>query len=171
MMRKSKSNRTEENESESLARPETTTPVSWFDQVDRWFDEFRQDFEERFWSPLARLDESALRVREPLVDLVDNGSEFIVRAELPGVKKEDVDIEVTDDRIEIRAEADRSREEKEKDYFFRERTYQSLYRVLPFPAEVKPDLALATVKDGLLEVRVPKKKATQESKAVKVRVQ
>ena len=169
MMRKNKTTRTKDTE--SLARPQTGAPVSWFEQVDRWFDEFRRDFEERFWRPLASLDESALRVREPLVDLVDKGSEFILRAELSGVKKEDVDIKVTEDVIEIRAETDRSREEKEKDYFFRERTYQSLHRVLNFPAEVKPDLAFATVKDGRLEVRVPKKEPTRESKAVQVQVQ
>jgi len=78
---------------------------------------------------------------------------------------------VTQDGIEIRAQTKRSREEDEKDYYYSERTYQALRRVLGFPEEVKADLASATLKDGLLEVRVPKKQPTPESKPVKVPVE
>jgi len=152
----------------------TVSPFAWFDDMDRWFDNFRRSFEDRFWGgPLARWTDTDLRVREPLVDLIDKGSEFVVRAELPGVAKEDVDLTVTADGIEIRAEAEtnRSREEKEKNYQYRERTYQALHRVLSFPEEVKADLASATLKDGILEVRVPKKEPTPEPKPVKVPVE
>src|SRR5947199_2162950 len=103
----------------SLART-TVSPFAWLDDMDRWFDNFRRSFEDRFWGvPLARWTDSDLRVREPLVDLIDKGSEFVVRAELPGV-----------------------------------------------PEEVKADLASATLKDGVLEVRVPKKEPTPEPKPV-----
>jgi len=155
----------------SLART-TPSPFDWFDDMDRWFDSFRRTFEDRFWGgPLARWTGSDAPVREPLVDLIDKGSEYVVRAELPGVSKEDVDLTVTSDGIEIRAQTDRSREEKGKDYVYSERTYQGLHRVLRFPEEVKADLASATLKDGLLELRVPKKQPTPESKPVKVPVE
>jgi len=154
-----------------LART-TPSPFAWFDDVDRWFDSFRRTFEDRFWGgPLARWTGSEAPVREPLVDLIDKGSEYIVRAEVPGVSKEDVDLTVTPDGIEIRAQTKRSRQENEKDYYYSERTYQALQRVLGFPEEVKADLASATLKDGLLEVRVPKKQPTPESKPVKVPVE
>jgi len=154
-----------------LART-TPSPFAWFGDVDRWFDSFRRTFEDRFWGgPLARWTGSEAPVREPLVDLIDKGSEYIVRAEVPGVSKEDVDLTVTPDGIEIRAQTKRSREENEKDYYYSERTYQALHRVLGFPDEVKADLASATLKDGLLEVRVPKKQPTPESKPVKVPVE
>src|SRR5438445_568190 len=65
----------------------------------------------------------------------------------------------------------RSREEKEKNYYYQERTYQALQRALKFPAEVKADLAAANLKDGVLEVRVPKKEPTAEPKPVKVPVE
>jgi len=170
MERKSKKMQAK-NEQTSLART-TVSPFAWFDDVDRWFDTFRRSFEERFWGgPLGRWSDSGLRVREPLVDLVDKGSEFVVRAELPGVAKEDVDLTVTNDGIEIRAETKRSREGEEKNYQYRERTYQALQRVLGFPEEVKADLAAATLKDGVLEVRVPKKEPTSEPKPVKVPVE
>jgi len=155
----------------SLARPMTDSPLAWFDEMDRWFDEFRRGIEERFWGPLARWGESGLRVRQPLVDLIDKGSAFIVRAEMPGVAKEDVDLTVAPRGIEIRGETDRSREQKDKRYYFQERSYQALRRSLSFPEEVKADLAAATLKDGVLEVRVPKREPTQVSKPVKVRVE
>jgi HSP20 family protein len=155
----------------SLART-TPSPFAWFEDVDRWFDSLRRDFEERIWGrSLSRVEGSDLAIREPLVDLIDQGSEFVVRAELPGVSKEDIDLNVTSDGIEIRAKADRSREEKEKDYYFQERTHQAYERALRFPEEVKPDLTSATLKDGVLEARIPKKQPTLESKPVKVPVE
>src|SRR2546421_8645004 len=170
MDRKSKESQAQDGQT-SLART-TVSPFAWLDDMERWFDNFRRSFEDRFWGgPLAQWTDSDLRVREPLVDLIDKGSEFVVRAELPGVSKEDVDLTVTSDGIEIRAQTNRSREEKEKDYFYSERTYQAHHRVLGFPEEVKADLASATLKDGLLEVRVPKKQPTPESKPVKVPVE
>ena len=169
MMRKNTAaSKTEET---SLARPMTDSPLAGFDEMDRWFDDVRRGIEERFWGPLARWGESGLRVRQPLVDLIDEGSEFVVRAELPGVAKEDVDLTVTPRGVEIRAETDRSREEEDKEYYFQERSYQALRRSLSFPEEVKAELSAATLKDGVLEIRVPKKEPTQVSKPVKVRVE
>jgi len=167
MVRKNKPVSKEET---SLARPMTDSPLTWFDEMDRWFDEFRRGVEERFWGPLARWGESGLRVRQPLVDLIDEGSEFVVRAEIPGVAKEDIDLNLTPHGIEIRAKTERSREEKDKEYYFQERSYQALGRFLSFPEEVKAELEAATLEDGVLEVRVPKKEPTQPSKPVKVRV-
>src|SRR5947208_9067463 len=153
-----------------LART-TPSPFGWFEDMDRWFDNVRRTFEDRFWGgPLARVTGPDAPVREPLVDLIDKGSEFAVPVELSGVAKEDVELTVTSDGIEIRAESKRSREENEKDYFYSERTYQAFQRVLSFPEEVKADLASATLKDGILEVRIPKKEPTPEKKPVKVPV-
>src|SRR6266571_5705859 len=130
-----------------LART-TPSPFGWFEDLDRWFDNVRRTFEDRFWGgSLARWTGSEAPVREPLVDLIDNGSEYIVRAEVPGVSKEDVDLSVTPDGIEIRAQTKRSREENEKDPYYSERSYQALRRVLSFPEEVKADPASATLKD------------------------
>src|SRR5437879_7532545 len=115
-----KSKEIQAKQEQSLARA-TVSPFAWLDDMDRWFDTFRRSFEERFWGgPLARWTDSDLRVREPLVDLIDKGSEFVVRAELPGVAKEDVDLTVTADGIEIRAEPNHTREEKEQTYKYRD---------------------------------------------------
>lgn len=148
------------------------SPFAWFDEMDRWFDSFRRNFEGRLWGgPLARWSDDDGRVRQPAVDVIDQGSEFVVRAELPGVSKEDVDLTVSPEGIEIRAQTNRSREEKDRSYYYQERTYQAFQRALTFPAEVKADLAAASLRDGVLEVRVPKKEPTPEAKPVKVPVE
>lgn len=150
----------------------TRSPFAWFDEMDRWFDNFRRSFEDRFWgSPLARWSDADGRIRQPAVDVIDEGSEFVVRAELPGVSKENVDLTVTPEGIEIRAETKRSHEEKDRNYYYQERTYQAFQRALSFPAEVKADLAAASLNDGVLEMRIPKKEPTPESKPVKVPVE
>lgn len=147
------------------------SPFAWFDEMDRVFDSFRRTFEDRFWgAPLVHWGDADGTIRVPPVDLIDQGSEFVVRAELPGVSKEDVDLTVTPEAIEVRARTNRSREEKDQDYYYQERTTQAFQRALTFPAEVKSDLAAASLKDGVLEVRVPKREPTPEAKPVKVPV-
>ena len=164
MQRKNKASPS--NQETGLAKA-TSSSSDWFAEKDQWFDDFRRSFEDRFWGPPGRWTETGLRVREPLVKLIDRGSEFVVRAELPGV----VDLNVTADGIEIRAETDRSRKAKEKNYHFQERIYQELHRVLCFPEKVKADLASATLKDGVLEIRIPKKEPSPESKPVTVPIE
>src|SRR3989449_11536728 len=86
MERKSKEIQAKEGPT-SLART-TVSPFAWLDDMDRWFGNFRRSFEDRFWGgPLTRWTDSDLRVREPLVDLIDKGSEFVVRAELPALRR------------------------------------------------------------------------------------
>ena len=144
----------------------------WFTEVDRWFDDLRNEFEQRFWGPVAPFArEGVLAARQPPVDLADNGRELVLTAELPGVKKEDLDLRVTPDGIEIGAQAQREREENGKDYAYRERSYSSFRRVLPFPEEILPDRVEAKLTDGVLEVRLPKKAPTPKREPVKVRVE
>ncbi len=171
MLRKNKNTDISPRKEETGLAQTWRNPYDWFEEMDRWFDDLRQNFLNWDPSSLAPLsEETRLGVREPLLDLVENGREFVVRAELPGVAKDDVDVNVTPDEIEIKAESKREREEKEKGYYYRERSCSALQRRLPFPAEVLPGQAEASLKDGLLEVRVPKREPTPEKKPVKVRV-
>jgi HSP20 family protein len=164
------------NERGLLRAVDARSPFAWFDEMDRWFDDFRREVETRLWGPLgaptSRLASPAdgMLARSPLVDVVDTGREFVVRAEVPGVAKEDLDVHVTSDGIDLRAESNRETEEKETDYYYRERAYSAFHRSAPFPDEVLPDQAEANLKDGVLEVRIPKKEATPRREPVKVRV-
>ncbi|MCX6659678.1 MAG: Hsp20/alpha crystallin family protein [Candidatus Bathyarchaeota archaeon] len=114
----------------------------------------------RPWSPWFELAE----VREPSTDLVDAGKEYHVNAEMPGIPKENLNITVAVRGIEIEGEAQTDLEEEKKGFVRRERSYSRVHRNLAFPEDVIPDKAEATLKDGLLEVRIPKKKPTDVKK-------
>ncbi len=174
MMRKTKktdlASKPGENASERALVPRST--ADWFAEMDRWFDSLREEFEQKFWGPVTPfVREGVLASRQPLVDLSDNGREFVLTAELPGVKKEDLNLQVTPEGIEIGAETRGEKEESGKDYAYRERSYASFRRVLPFPEEVLPDQVEAKLTDGVLEVRLPKKEPTPKREPVKVRVE
>ncbi len=174
MMRKTKktelASKSGEQPSEHAIAPRSTS--DWFAEMDRWFDNLRNEFEQRFWGPIAPFrGEGGLTAREPLVDLADDGREFVLTAELPGVNKEDLDLRVTPEGIEISAETRQEKEENAKDYHYRERSYSSFRRVLPFPEEVVPDQVEAKLTDGVLKVHLPKREPTPKREPVKVRVE
>lgn len=174
MMRKTKktdvASKPEENVAERALAPRNTT--DWFTEMDRWFDDLRNDFEQKFWGPVAPSGRAGVfGTRQPPVDLADNGREFVLTAELPGVKREDLDLQVTPEGIEIGAETNQEREDAGKDYAYRERSSWSFRRILPFPEEVLPDQVEAKLTNGVLEVRLPKKEPTPKREPVKVRVE
>ncbi len=97
-----------------------------------------------------------LEAREPYTDIMETNDSVIVTAELPGVKKEDISINATEDGIEISAEIKREEKLEEKGFYRRERSYDRYYRSYSLPAPVKPNEAQATYKNGVLEVVLPK---------------
>lgn len=105
----------------------------------------------------------------PAVDLVDKGDTLVLRSEMPGVKKEDVKLSVTEDSITISGKVEQAKEEKKENYYYAERTYSSWQRSIPLPVEVKPDAAKAKYENGVLEVTFPKsEKAKAKVKEIKV---
>lgn len=153
--------------------PRVWSPKSVFEEIDRWFEDVRNDLDSRFWGPSYRLGRglATRAVRSPALDIKDTGKELIVTAELPGVNKEDVEIHVTREGLELRAETKSEAEKDEEGYSYRERGYRSFYRSVALPAEVVPDSAKASLTDGLLEVRIPKVEPTPEARPFKVKVQ
>ena len=92
----------------------------------------------------------------PSVDVYEKDGNVVVKAELPGMKKEDIDITLDQGDLVIRGERKAESEVKEQDYYRLERCYGSFYRRIPLPFEVKPDQITASYTDGVLEVRIPK---------------
>jgi HSP20 family protein len=148
-------------------------PLDLMRQFEREMDDIFRDFESRFNFPRRFRGHGGYRyptVRQPLLDVEDTGKNIMVTAEMPGIPKENIDIKVTEDSIEISAKAQQDKEEKGKDYYHRERSYQSFYRSLPLPAEVDQKKADATMKDGILTVKLPKKEPSLKEKIHKVLV-
>ena len=97
----------------------------------------------------------------PRVDVFERGDNLIVKAELPGVSKNDVDLSIEDGDLVLKAERREEREVKEENWYRMERSYGSLYRRLPLPEGVSRDQIKADLSDGVLEVSIPKPAAKQ----------
>jgi HSP20 family protein len=135
-------------------------PMVWRD-FDRIFSDFRRDFEDLLW-PSDRLFDRAYamlpRMEEmPSIDLEDRGKDYLLIAEIPGFKKENIEIEVEDQAVDIRGTMDWKHDEKTKTYVQQERASESFHRRIDLPEEIKTDAVEAKANDGLLEIILPKK--------------
>lgn len=98
----------------------------------------------------------------PSVDVKENEKEFIIKAELPGVEEKDIDVTVTNDSITIKGEKKEEKEDKDKNYYYMERSYGSFCRVIPLEAEIEADKAEARFKNGILDIKIPKNQSARE---------
>jgi len=105
----------------------------------------------------------------PTINVYEKGSKVIVMADVPGVKEEDLSIEVGVDSLTLQGERKIEEEIKEKNYYRKESSYGSFSRTIPLPAFVNKDKAEAELKDGTLTIILPKK-AKVKPKVTKVKV-
>jgi HSP20 family protein len=105
----------------------------------------------------------------PQVEVRERGNNIVVRADLPGLSRDDVDVEVDNDALIIRGERHDDWEDEQEGYYRSERSYGSFYRAIPLPEGVDPNACNATFKDGVLEVTLPKPQQA-ESKGRKIQV-
>ena len=109
--------------------------------------------------------------RVPAVDISDTPEEVIVRAELPGISKEQLEIEALPEALTLKAEANGETETTGETYHRRERSRLSYLRTVPLPAEVKTAGVKATLQDGILEVRLPKSERAKPPVPTKVAIE
>jgi HSP20 family protein len=148
--------------SKELVRVEPTKALSPFEEMERWFESFFRrpfPFISPSWWPRLRMPE--VEEVAPSVDIFIEGEDVVVKAEVPGMKKEDLDVSLTEDTITISGEKKKEEKVEKKDYYRVERSYGSFKRSSRLPAEVQTEKATAKFKDGILEVRIPK---TEEAK-------
>ena len=100
----------------------------------------------------------------PVVDVYETDQDLVVKAELPGVKKENVEVSIRDNALHIKGEKKEEKEEKTETYHRVERVYGKFERVIPLPTDVKVEAAKAEFKDGVLEIRIPKAEGSKEKK-------
>jgi HSP20 family protein len=105
----------------------------------------------------------------PLVDVTEDEKEFLIKAELPEVKKEDVKVLIENGVLRISGERHMEKEEKGKKYHRIERAYGSFERSFSLPENSKPEAMTADYKDGMLTLRVPKSKE-EAPKAIEVKI-
>lgn len=142
-----------------------TAPSRW-----GWLDEDFDQMVERFFRPLRSFDERAGWDLIPAVDVSEDDEHFVVRAELPGVKKEDIDVTLEGGVLTITAEHKAEQEKKEGERYIRqERRYGKYMRSLRLGAEIDESKIKATYKDGVLELMLPKSE-TMKPKRIAVDV-
>ncbi|HEX5512814.1 MAG TPA: Hsp20/alpha crystallin family protein [Gammaproteobacteria bacterium] len=118
-------------------------------------------------SPLLQ-EMAGIEARLPLIDIVDRENTLVLRAELPGVDKDAVDISVTDDTVTIKASSRYEAKEESGDYYRREIGSGSFARTIGLPTYIDADKAAASFKDGVLELTLPK---VEQSKRRQIPIQ
>ena len=152
-------------EEKGLARRGTVSIGSPFRMLDRFAEEMDRVFDDfgfgRGWlaprlgfglpRPLIRRAEEWL----PDIEMLQRHNELVIRADLPGLAKDDVKVDVTEDAITIQGERKHEHEEEKAGIYRSERSYGSFYRSIPLPEGAMTDQAKAVFKDGVLEVTMP----------------
>ena len=153
--------------------PRVVTPWRPFMDLTRWerdMDRMMEDFfggRFRHWRPDRWFRSDDLEIRAPVVDLYEEKDDIVVKAELPGMAKENIEVKLTDHTLSIKGEKKKEEEIKEENYFRAERSYGSFLRTLELPKDVHGDKVKASFKNGILEVRLPK---TEEAKTKEMNV-
>jgi HSP20 family protein len=151
-----------QKKSSSLAPSANSDLWQAFDDT---FSRFRDDFEDLlFPQTWANVLPFVPETRVPAIDLENREKDFLLKAEMPGFKKEDIEIEVQDDKVAITGTAGWKYDKKGKLYICKERACQTFYREVDLPEEIKVDEVSASLSEGVLEVTLPKKTIKQKRK-------
>ncbi|MGC8580919.1 MAG: Hsp20/alpha crystallin family protein [Thermoplasmata archaeon] len=146
---------------------------------DKIFEDFRKTFWETWdksFSPLAMRPDFKLwkmtdNIFAPVSDLVDKKDHYEADIELPGIKKEDIQINITGTSVEVSAKSSSQKEDKEGDYLLNERRSFEYSRCFELPEEIIPDKSTASFENGVLKISMPKKEPSKEEKKVTLKVQ
>lgn len=135
---------------------------SWFD-IDRSIENFRKEMEKAFSSF------PSISVPRTSCDIIDEGNQFRIKMDTPGIKKNELKLNVTDNSIEVTGE--HKEEEKKKNYLRKERHSVSYYQTIPLSEKIVPEKVKAKLTDGVLDITLPKIKPTPTPKKRSVNVQ
>jgi HSP20 family protein len=166
----SKGEVTRAKEAQPVERVSPSRALSPFEDMERMFEGFFPSG----WLRPARWDWPAwaerampFEGRMPKVDVVDREDEVVIRAELPGVDKKDLDVSMTDNTVTIKGSTRKEEKEEKGDYYRCEISSGSFSRTVTLPAQVDAGKSSARFKDGVLELKVPKKEQAKR-RSIKV---
>jgi len=154
-------------ESKEVAKPKQAKAPATSVDAEKWFqDMLGLPLSLPVFTKLKFLTTEALN---PSVDIFVEKNDVVVRAELPGVNKEDIEITLTGHTVSIAGEKKKNEKVEKKDYYRWESSYGSFVRTFTLPAEVQTDKAETQFKDGILEIRIPKTaEAIKKEKKLKI---
>jgi HSP20 family protein len=126
--------------------------------------QFTEDMDRTF----GQLPNGGARWR-PAIEVKENEGKLVVCAELPGVKKEDVKVNITDNALTLEGERKEEKEEKREGYYHCERSYGKFFRSIPLPEGARTEQAAAQFKDGVLEISVPIPEVKETSQQIPIK--
>ncbi|MFQ5839912.1 MAG: Hsp20/alpha crystallin family protein [Candidatus Methylomirabilales bacterium] len=133
-------------------------------------DRMNRLFEETLTRGRDREEPAALGSWVPAVDIYETADSIVLKAEVPGARREDIDIQVRDNTLILRGERRVEKDVQEENYLRVERSYGAFHRAFTLPTIIQQDKIKAVFKDGVLEVSLPKAEEAKP-KRVKVEVQ
>lgn len=139
--------------------------------MDRAFENFRKDLEKSFTSFPSFSMPSFPKDSEASCDVIDEGKQFRVKIDMPGVKKNEVKLNVTENSIEVSGEHKEETQEKKKNYLRKERSQFSHFRTIPLSEKIISGQTKAKLADGVLTITLPKVKPTPTPKKKAISVQ
>lgn len=138
-------------------------------EMDRLFDEFWRRPFGGLMGMERLLPSLETRMPWPTLDVYEDKGDVVVKSDIPGMTKEDIEVNLTGTTLTISGEKKKSEEVKEKDYYRSERSHGMFRRSVDLPAEVQTDKVTATFKDGVLEIRLPKsEEAKKKERAIRI---
>ena len=141
--------------------------VDPFEDMERMFEHMMSSNYPTGWLHPLRMDwpsRLTLEGNTPKVDVIDRENDILVRAEVPGVKKEDIEVTMTDDLVTIRGTAQEEEKREEGDYYYCETSRGEFSRSITLPAHVDGNKAKASYRDGVLELTLPKLQSAKRHK-------
>lgn len=138
--------------------------IPWrpFREIERWFEEEWPEIWE--WPELK-----FPRIRTPRMDIYETENNVVAEFELPGVKPDDIEVEVKEGHLKVEAKTKKEKEEKGKGFYKREIGESIFKRIVPLPAEVQEEKAEAEYENGILRVTIPKV-IPKEGKEKKIKI-
>lgn len=149
-----------------MRRDNYNTPSLFRKSINDMFDHFSGT---GILSPISDFTNHSMNLLSPSmpIDVIDQGKEYLVKANLPGIDKKDVDIQLTENVLIIKGSYSENNEDKSERYLLQERRMGTFSRSIAFNEELLPDKITASFKDGILEIVIPKSEV-QPPKSIKI---
>jgi len=153
--------------------PETANPFGMMRRFTKDMERLFNDFEEfrftNFFKDFPPFRMEFDREWLPQIEVRQNNGQLLVRADLPGLTKDDVKVELTNDMLTLSGERKEEKEEKREGFYHSERSYGSFYRQIPLPEGVKTEDANATFRNGVLEITMPAPKVETLTRKLEIK--
>ncbi len=120
----------------------------------------------RRWQALKRAEEW---MAAPKVDVYEEGNDVIIKAEVPGMEKNEIEVSLEENTLILKGEKKKEEKKEDKDYSYSERYYGSFTRTIELPSDVQADKVTAVLKNGVLNIRLPRLE-TATKKEVRIKV-